>query len=502
MTAVAAPAPVRAPAARSETPSSSLAERRQRSLVDREQVHADRKRLLRALGFGIVCWVAFSGLDVILYLAEDVPGIGRMLLTRGVITASGLPPYLLLRARHAASPRFVRAIELYSFTSASIGIGALAVVSRGLESYQISSITLVLLAHAVTLGSEWRRAIVPVVLIVAAPVLVLGAAASIDPVLAAQWSDRASLQRFLEAYVLVLGAGALTVVGNHATWSLRRQLASTRSLGRYTLRKRIAAGGMGEIWSAYHEALKRDVAVKIMQPRLGQDERAVLRFEREVRALAELSHPHIVRIFDYGATEDGIWYYAMELVAGDDLRAIIEKNGALEPMRALRLVRQAAEALAEAHAHAIVHRDVKPANLLLVQTEGGREHVKLIDFGIAKLGDDAGEELTRVGTVVGTPGYMAPEVIAGDPATPRSDVYALGAVLYWLLAGAPPHEGETPQAVARAHLDREPPPPSARLGRELPAALEEAVMRCLRKDPLLRYADAGELAAALRAIED
>jgi serine/threonine-protein kinase len=291
----------------------------------------------------------------------------------------------------------------------------------------------------------------------------------------------------------------LALIGGHAVAKLRHEALRSKSIGRYELKAKIGSGGMGEVWCAYHRGLKRGVAVKLIQPALGPSDVAARRFEREVRALAELQHPHVVRVLDYGTTEDGIWYYAMELLDGEDLGTIVQREGPMRYDRATSVVRQAAEALAEAHARGIVHRDVKPANLLLVRTPGGGEFVKLIDFGIAKVADEGGE-LTMSGMVLGTPGYMAPEVITGGDATPRSDVYALGAVLYYLLAGRAALDATTPRALVVAHVAEEPPSPSARLGRPLPSALEAIVMRCLRKDASARFAHAGELAAALAAL--
>jgi serine/threonine-protein kinase len=288
------------------------------------------------------------------------------------------------------------------------------------------------------------------------------------------------------------------VVGGHIVWSLRRQLFEAKSLGRYRLKRRLASGGMGDVWLAYHAGLKRDVAVKVLRVESHERAGAVTRFEREVRATAELAHPNTVRVFDYGTTEDGLCYYVMEFLQGETLRAHVDRLGALAPARAVHIIGQAARALGEAHERGIVHRDVKPENLFLTSLGGEHDFVKVIDFGIAKVANVEGTA-TRSGWVLGTPEYMSPEVAMGKPADARSDVYALGAVLYFLLCGRPPFVGDNAGRLFFAHATEIPLPPSTYVGRALPRDLEAVVMRALEKDPAARYESASELALALAA---
>jgi serine/threonine-protein kinase len=272
----------------------------------------------------------------------------------------------------------------------------------------------------------------------------------------------------------------------------------TRLLGRYRLRRRIGGGGMGEVWAAFHPGLRRDVALKILTGTRAHDEIAISRFEREVRATAELSHPNIVRVFDYGVTEDGLRYYAMELLDGEDLRSLIRRNGALAPEGAIRLIAQAARALAEAHRRGIVHRDIKPANLFVTSPSSGEMFVKILDFGIAKLlGESVDETLTQTGAFVGTPAYTSPEVAAGGEADPRSDIYSLGAVFYYLLTAQPPFPGSDVRNLLRAQIEQMPVAPSAVCHTPIPADIDNLVMKCLNKDPALRFPSAVELADAL-----
>jgi serine/threonine-protein kinase len=254
---------------------------------------------------------------------------------------------------------------------------------------------------------------------------------------------------------------------------------------------------MGDVWLAYHPGLKRDVAVKILKPE--EQERstgAQARFEREVRATAELKHPNTVRVFDYGATEDGLWYYVMEFLEGETLAEHVERLGPLPPARAVHIVGQAARALAEAHEHRIVHRDIKPDNIFLTALGGEHDFVKVIDFGIAKVNRPDGTK-TNTGWVLGTPEYISPEVATGECADARSDVYALGAVLHFLLCGRPPFEADNAAGLLFAHVNHSASPPSSVLGRPLPSDVEAVVLRALAKDPSSRYATGAELALAL-----
>jgi serine/threonine-protein kinase len=326
--------------------------------------------------------------------------------------------------------------------------------------------------------------------------VILGAALA-DPARAAQLHDPAALGSGAFYLGIILAVAILSVVGGHTHWALRRQVFEARHIGRYRLKEPLGAGGMGEVWAAWHTGLKREVALKILRPDVQQSS-AVQRFEREVAATADLTHPNTVRVFDYGVTEDGLWYYAMERLEGETLRGLVNRVGPLEPARCVHLVVQAARALAEAHGKGIIHRDIKPDNLFVTRAGGEPDFIKVLDFGIAALinpGPDG--SITTTGAIPGTPAYMAPEVISGQRGSPASDVYALGAVMYYALTGAPPFEGDNWAGTMLAHVQQLPPRPSERRGQPVPEALEDLVMRCLAKEPEQRPADAGALAAAL-----
>src|ERR671934_1392356 len=260
---------------------------------------------------------------------------------------------------------------------------------------------------------------------------------------------------------------------------------------RYRSPTRIALGGMGEIYRATDATLGRAVAVKLLAERYSRDESVQRRFTREALAAARLSgEPHVVMIFDVGEY-GGRPFIVMEYLAGGSLEERIRKQGAQEPAQALEWLEQAALALDAAHKHGVVHRDVKPANLLL--DRNGDVHVA--DFGIASA---AGmDSLTMTGTVLGTAGYLSPEQAQGDRATPASDRYGLAVVAFELLTGERPYEADSPTAEASAHVNA--PVPSVSRRAALPAELDAVFARALAKDPEQRFGSCGEFVAALRA---
>jgi hypothetical protein len=263
---------------------------------------------------------------------------------------------------------------------------------------------------------------------------------------------------------------------------------------RYRLVSRIAQGGMAEVWEAVDEVLTRPVAVKILLPRLAADKAFVTRFRREAVAAARLSDPHVVSIYDT-CSEGDTEAIVMELVRGTTLRRYLDEQSSVHPRRAVDIAVQIAAALDHAHANGLIHRDVKPGNILL--SEDGR--VLVTDFGIAKAAE-AASDLTETGQVVGTAKYLSPEQVQGVPLDARSDVYALGVVLYEMLCGRPPFAGDNATSTAVARLTSEPlRPRQVRAG--LPRALEEIVLRAMARDPDDRYASAAELRAALASVD-
>ncbi|MBN2361832.1 MAG: protein kinase [Deltaproteobacteria bacterium] len=285
-------------------------------------------------------------------------------------------------------------------------------------------------------------------------------------------------------------------------------MADALRYGAYELIEPIGRGGMGEVWRARHGALGRPVAVKLIRPdRLSgvepEHKRELLkRFEREVRATSMLRSPHTVAVYDIGTAEDGTLFYAMELLEGINLQQLVAVHGPVPVERAVHLLLQACDALAEAHGLGLVHRDVKPGNLLACRLGLQHDYLKVLDFGLVKLeaAPSAQSQLTGDGTLIGSPAFMPPEVPAGTALDGRADLYALGCVAFWLVTGQLVFEGANPLQVLMRHAGEEPIAPSQRLGLSLPAAFDDLVLACLRKHPDERPAGAREVAAALRAI--
>ncbi|MBL9008101.1 MAG: protein kinase [Myxococcales bacterium] len=282
--------------------------------------------------------------------------------------------------------------------------------------------------------------------------------------------------------------------------------------GRYRLIEIIGRGGMGAVYRAHHILMDKPVAVKVLRQELASDTEAVARFHREARSASRLDHEHIIRVSDFGQTDDGLLFLIMELLDGENLAEVV-RRGPLPWRRAAGIARDVALGLSHAHEQGVIHRDLKPENIVLVRRGKSRQLVKVLDFGLAKLishtarGDADGEpdvavqSLTRTGVVFGTPEYMSPEQAEGRPLDPRTDLYALGVVLYQMLSGALPFTASTFLALI-AKTVNEPPPPlrSHAASLSVPADLESLVLRCLAKDPEDRPESAEHIAESLEQL--
>jgi serine/threonine protein kinase len=260
---------------------------------------------------------------------------------------------------------------------------------------------------------------------------------------------------------------------------------------------------MGTVYRARHRFLRRPTAVKLLDPEK-MSEVAIGRFEREVQLTSQLTHPNTIAIYDYGHTDEGLFYYVMEFLEGMNLDDLVRDYGAQPEGRVASILQQACGSLAEAHAGGLIHRDIKPANIYLTTRGGVQDYVKVLDFGLAKdVSGAAAANVTAAPSLTGTPLYLAPETIENpEIATARSDVYALGAVAYYLLTGTTVFRGHSIIDILSAHVKQTPEPPSQRLNRPVDSALEQLVMRCLAKDPQQRPADAQALLDELAACEN
>jgi serine/threonine-protein kinase len=287
-------------------------------------------------------------------------------------------------------------------------------------------------------------------------------------------------------------------------YGLRAEVREARRLGQYTLQEKIGEGGMGVVYRATHAMLRRPAAIKLLLPdRAGM--RDLARFEREVQLTSRLAHPNTISIFDYGRTAGGVFYYVMEYLDGFDLDRLVAEEGPLQAPRVIRILAQASSALSEAHALGLIHRDIKPANIVLTERADEPDIVKVVDFGLVKTLETAPGDatVTNVNAITGTPMYLAPEAIASpDSVDARSDLYALGAVGYFLLTGQHVFDAATVVEVCGKHLLEAPVPPSDRLGRPIPSDLEALILACLAKRREDRPASAEILRAALSACAD
>ncbi len=301
----------------------------------------------------------------------------------------------------------------------------------------------------------------------------------------------------------------IAYVASRVIYGYGKHLSEAREIGSYQLEKPLGQGGMGEVWVAWHRLLARPAALKLIRPEVlvsRVDRTAIVRrFEREARATAALKSNHTVGIYDFGTTEEGDFYYVMELLDGLDFSELVHRFGALPAGRAIHLLRQACHSLGDAHDAGLVHRDIKPSNLFTCRLGPDFDFVKVLDFGLVALRgthlDDA-TELTVEGQTAGTPAFMPPEVARGAADVDRrADIYALGCVAYWLLTGERVFTDDSPLAVIAHHLQTAPVPPSRRSELDVPADLEQVVLACLEKERDLRPNDAWELDIRLAACE-
>jgi serine/threonine-protein kinase len=298
-------------------------------------------------------------------------------------------------------------------------------------------------------------------------------------------------------------AAAVAVFGAYRIATLQLAAAELKKLGPYRLIERLGAGGTGEVYLAQHALLRRPCALKLIRPEQSAAPHFLSRFEREVQAMAALTHPNTVRIYDYGLAEDGTFYYAMEYLPGLSLQQLVTRHGPLPPPRTVFLLQQVCGALREAHAVGLVHRDIKPANILACQAGGMHDVAKLLDFGLVRVHGPSqnGNTLTGLGSIAGTPAFMSPEQAAGETdIDERCDIYSLGAVAYFLLTGRPPFVEPTSVQAMAAHLTAPVVPPSQhRPG--IPADLEAIVLRCLQKDRAHRFTDVQALEESLQSTQ-
>ncbi len=447
--------------------------------VDYREHQTNLSRLRVLFTSAVAAWVLVVIPNDLLLARQLLPELVACRVAGLVVLLLGL--YVV--RRQPPDARGLVALEVAAMATVSASQGLVAMSQRGLLS-TMTFLTCALLLQGLTVPRRGREgALVLGATWIAFPTAMFALGLS-NPKLRPQLGDPVRLAVVVQMLGTTLCAYFILVAGGHTVWRLRRQVWQARQIGGYQLQERLGSSASSEVWRAWHPDLKRDVALKLLRGhRLNAE--ALRRFGQEVEALGQLSHPNSVRVLDRGVSEEGLAFFAMELVDGESLLALVEAVGPLPAVRAAYLVVQAARAVAEAHALGLVHRDLKPDNLLVATVGGEVDVVKVLDFGLAAA---RGGPSARAGSL----GFVAPEQAAGAPPDPRADVFGLGAVLYYALVGSGPFESEGGvTAAARAGAS------PAKPARVDDVEVWTIVERCLSWSPEARFADAGELAAAL-----
>jgi len=436
---------------------------------------------------GLWAWPAFIPLDAYMsFVAFPGAPFGLFLGYRVAVELVLYGVYRASRRRDTPILQLVVAQNV-AYALAALGIALMAIHLGGIRSPYMHGISIVALVRAAVVPESWRRAWPTFATIGLVFPLVMGVGAAISPEAHAAWITAGALTVFGSNYVFVLSSAFLGMVSGHIVWRAQEQLYRARRVGRYRLQAPIGKGGMGEVWLAWDLALRRTVALKLLRGTAAAGPDAVHRFEREALAASRLQSRHVVQIFDFGASDDGLYYIAMEYLRGVDLEGLVEQYGPVPPARAIQFIMQACLALEGAHAAGIIHRDIKPHNLFVTELDGDPDFVKLLDFGVVRFRAPAPGDgrLTQPGALVGTPAYLAPELWEGAQADERSDMYGLGVTLLFLLTGQEWLGASWPSEVA-----------------PVPPALEALVRHCMAVGPDDRVQSARDLRLALTELHD
>jgi serine/threonine-protein kinase len=480
------------------------------AVSERRSVSSDEHRtaLIRLFGVGVVAWPLFLVVDSIpVLLAGTVRDLGWIVALRAFGEACALPAYFLIRYARRLSNWRMYAIDAAVFVLGSVLLALMGMPFGGIAGRLHQGLLIFIFVRCILLPMPWQKAFpVPMACAAAFPIT-LACASLVYPSIAAQWRDKIALAGFVHNTLLCFSAAAVGAFASHMIFVARRQVRETTKLGNYRLKARIGSGGVGEVWLARQLSLERDVALKVLREQSQRSEATIKRFVREARAASQLRHPNTIRIFDFGATEEGVLFIAMELLSGMDLDNLVEVSGPLAPSRVIHLARQVCGSLAEAHEHRFLHRDIKPANIFVAQMGDEYDLVKVLDFGVTHVepttGGSWGGSITETGALTGTPGYMSPEICGGSEAIDaRTDIYSFGAAMYFMLTGTPLYPNKTLGEVVMMQISRMPERPSARLGAPVPHDLEDVVMKCLAKKPDDRYATIEDVERALAACAD
>ena len=465
---------------------------------------------LVSLVYAITYSATFFPPDIVVLLGGNAPLPGSLeRWVAGIAIISSIVIFVLTRTLRL-NPQVLLDLGLIYLVISSLGIafaefwrvtleGHLPMLERGMKPwFGISWVCLWIISFAVLVPNTPGKVLLTSLVAASMPPLVLLISMALDAspdIPGFFWGGLATA---------MYGSALIAFVGSRTIYGLGRDISEARVMGSYRLVERLGQGGMGEVWKAEHRMLARPAAIKLIRTdALGADAPRTdvrRRFEREAQATALLRSPHTVELYDFGVTEDGRFYYVMELLDGLDLETITARFGALPAQRVVAILRQACDSLSEAHDHGLVHRDIKPANVYLCRMGNTFDFVKVLDFGLVKYFDhtDDATRLTADGVAAGTPAYMAPEMAEGiADLDHRADLYALGCVGYWLLTGRLVFDSDSPVKMIVDHARTPPEPPSQRTETPIPAALDEIILWCLEKNPEKRPSSAAQLSERL-----
>jgi serine/threonine-protein kinase len=445
---------------------------------------AARRSVARAMWFGIWIWPSYTLLDVYMCFVAYPDAPFKLFVFYRVIVEIAFVAVYRASVRDKMDLKRLVLLQNATYVSTAVVIALMAIHLGGIRSPYMHGISIVALVRTALVASEWRKGVNTYAGVALAFPVVMAIGAIVSPAARHEWLSASALIFFGSHYIFVLTSSILGLITGHIVWRAQEQLYQARRVGRYRLQAPIGKGGMGEVWLAWDETLHRNIALKIL--RVGKTTTAdVRRFEIEARAAGKLRGPHVVRVFDFGASEDGLYYLAMEYLTGMNVATLVQKFGLLPPARAIHLAIHACIALEEAHEAGIIHRDLKPHNLFVTHLPDEPDFLKLVDFGIARL-QAAGipdERLTKLGLTVGTPTYLAPELWLGGQADERSDIYAFGVTLYFMLTGVTPFDGMSMNDLRRLHLSGSLPPLNLKTDDPLNGRLEKLIARCLAWSP-------------------
>lgn len=440
------------------------------------------------------------------FIGNFLGGVTTLWWLRGLVLLTTAGVAILVSKNVRLPLASLRKLELLLFGSVVVQFSFMLFVRIGEFAGQADAVSLavvrqqffvawciLIFIYGTLMPNSWKRAALILVPVALLPYLLLALIGWSSPtVTQLLQSDQASSPL---PYTLV--AALIAIFASHVINNARRDAFKARQFGQYRLLDKLGAGGMGEVYRAEHVLLKRPCAIKLIKPSSESDASAIARFEKEVKTTAKLTHWNTIEIYDYGRTDDGTFYYVMELLPGKSLEDLISKFGPQAPERVIYLLRQICGALHEAHSIGLIHRDIKPANIFVSQRGGVYDVAKLLDFGLVKENSEDPSTITQYSGFSGTPLFMPPEqASAYEEVDGRADIYSLGAVAYFLLTGQPPFTRKNVVELLTAHLSSPVAPPS-KLNPAVPATLDQIVLKCMEKKPSNRFQNAKELDLAL-----